>query len=84
MRWGCFEDKIQSALPGLLSQGGVPASMHGLAVATMMLCANFFGSLASLVVGASLQGTTPNDYDSLATVLLVRIPIKICVGRETR
>jgi hypothetical protein len=32
-------------------QGGVPSTMRGFAVATMMFTANFLGSLTSYVIG---------------------------------
>mmetsp|Transcript_11003 Transcript_11003/g.25795 ORF Transcript_11003/g.25795 Transcript_11003/m.25795 type:complete len:517 (+) Transcript_11003:648-2198(+) len=52
-------------------QGGVPPSMRGMAVATMLLFANFLGSLASLIVGASI-GSTDGSHASLGTIILVR------------
>lgn len=53
-------------------QAGVPSTMRGLAVATMMLTANFMGSLTSYVMGV-IQDRVDLGYKSLETILCVAV-----------
>mmetsp|Transcript_41707 Transcript_41707/g.53799 ORF Transcript_41707/g.53799 Transcript_41707/m.53799 type:complete len:479 (-) Transcript_41707:499-1935(-) len=63
----CWFGPYMSAL-----QGGVPANMRGLAVAMMMLTANFFGSLTAYIMGV-VQDSYDNGAHSLKYILMVSV-----------
>jgi MFS family permease len=63
----CWFGPYMSAL-----QGGVPSNMRGLAVAVMMLTANFFGSLTAYIMGV-VQDKYDDGAHSLKWILMVSV-----------